>query len=141
MSLRYGVWQMPEMQIEMVADPVLVRLGSEDRIQVQVFYYDDCDVDPSVSPAFRLFGEGEITGWGYRNTPGNRIFAVLKGAVDGGLEIPHSKEALPSEDRISGKHIPNGDKVVKEFEEVRKKLAGVKYIVIGGVTVGGNACG
>lgn len=78
-SLRYGVWQMPEMQIEMVADPVLVRLGSEDRIQVQVFYYDDCDVDPSVSPAFRLFGEGEITGWGYRNTPGSRsiIFTVI----------------------------------------------------------------
>jgi hypothetical protein len=78
-SLRYGVWQIPEMQIEMAADPVLVRLGSQDRVQVAVFYYDDCDVDPSVAPAFRLFGEGEITGWGYRNTSGGRsiIFTVV----------------------------------------------------------------
>lgn len=78
-SLRYGVWQMPEMQVEMVADPVLVRLGSEDRVQVAVFYYDDCDVDKSVQPAFRLYGEGEITGWGYRNTSGGRsiVFTVV----------------------------------------------------------------
>lgn len=78
-SLRYGVWQMPEMQVEMVADPVLVRLGSEDRVQVAVFYYDDCDVDASVVPAFRLFGEGEITGWGYRNTSSGRsiVFTVV----------------------------------------------------------------
>lgn len=78
-SLRYGVWQVPEMSIEMVADPVLVRLGSEDRVQVAVFYYDDCDVAPGVQPAFRLFGEGEITAWGYRNTSGGRsiIFSVV----------------------------------------------------------------
>jgi hypothetical protein len=78
-SMRYGVWQIPEMQVEMVADPVLVRLGSEDRIQVAVFYLDDCDVAPGVEPAFRLFGEGEITGWGYRNTSSNRsiVFTVV----------------------------------------------------------------
>jgi hypothetical protein len=78
-TIRYGVWQMPEMQLEMVADPILVRLGSEDRVQVQVFYLDDCDVDPSVQPEFRLFGEGEITGWGYRNTASGRsiVFTVV----------------------------------------------------------------
>jgi hypothetical protein len=78
-SIRYGVWQMPEMQLEMVADPILVRLGSEDRVQVAVFYLDDCDVDPSVQPEFRLFGEGEITGWGYRNTASGRsiVFTVV----------------------------------------------------------------
>jgi hypothetical protein len=78
-SMRYGVWQMPEMQLEMVADPVLIRLGNQDRVQVAVFYYDDCDVDPSVVPTFRLYGEGEITGWGYRNTSGGRsiVFTVV----------------------------------------------------------------
>lgn len=62
----------------------------------------------------------------YRNTKGNRLFAALKGAVDGGLSIPHSKEAFPSDDRISGKHIPApaGEKVVKEFENTKKKIAG-----------------
>jgi large subunit ribosomal protein L18 len=60
-------------------------------------------------------------------TRGNRIFAVLKGAVDGGLQIPHSEEAFPPADRIAGKHIPGpaGEKVVKEFDAVRKKIAGL----------------
>jgi len=71
---RQGVWQIPEMQIEMVADPVLTRLGSEDRVQVVVFYLDDVVVEKElqVGPTFRLFGEGEITGWGYQNTPSAR---------------------------------------------------------------------
>jgi murein DD-endopeptidase MepM/ murein hydrolase activator NlpD len=78
-SMRYGVWQVPEMQVEMTADPTLTRLGAEDRIQVAVFFLDDCDVAPGVDPEFRLFGEGEITGWGYRNTPGGRsiTFTVI----------------------------------------------------------------
>lgn len=74
-SLRYGVWQIPEMQIDMVADPVITRLGAEDRVQVAVFYLDDVDVSPEVSPEYRLFGEGEITGWGYRNTSGARLIS------------------------------------------------------------------
>ena len=75
---RYGVWQIPEMQIEMVADPVLTRLGAEDRVQVAVFYLDDVQPAPSVKPQFRLFGEGEIVSWGYQNTPGGRsiVFTV-----------------------------------------------------------------
>ncbi len=59
----------------------------------------------------------------YRNTKGSRIFAALKGAVDSGLAVPHSEDVLPSEERITGKHIPKGsDKLAKEFEEVRKKI-------------------
>lgn len=38
-------------------------------------------------------------------TRGSRIFAVLKGAVDAGLEVPHSEEVLPDESRIRGEHI------------------------------------
>lgn len=74
-SLRFGVWQIPEMQIDMVADPVLARLGNEDRVQVAVFYLDDVEVSPEVAPQYRLFGEGEITGWGYRNTSGGRMIS------------------------------------------------------------------
>jgi len=36
---------------------------------------------------------------------GSRIYAALKGVVDAGVEVPHSPEILPSDDRISGKHI------------------------------------
>jgi len=38
-------------------------------------------------------------------TKGARVFAVLKGALDAGLNIPHSEGKLPEENRIEGKHI------------------------------------
>lgn len=77
----------------------------------------------------------------------SRIFAVVKGAVDAGLDIPHSDEVLPKEDRISGKHISdyavllkkdkkgyekqfshylkekiNPEDLAKHFEDVRRKI-------------------
>lgn len=36
---------------------------------------------------------------------GSRVFAVLKGAVEAGVEIPHSDEILPEDSRIFGEHI------------------------------------
>ena len=41
----------------------------------------------------------------HRPVKGSTLFAALKGALDAGLEIPHSEEILPSEDRIRGKHV------------------------------------
>ena len=37
-----------------------------------------------------------------RTISGSRIFAVVKGLVDGGLDIPVNKEVFPSEERING---------------------------------------
>ncbi len=34
-----------------------------------------------------------------------KIFAVLKGALDAGLQIPHGEGVLPSDERIRGEHI------------------------------------
>ena len=39
------------------------------------------------------------------STKGSRVYAVLKGATDAGLEVPHNDVILPSEDRITGEHI------------------------------------
>lgn len=39
----------------------------------------------------------------HTSLPGSRIYAVLKGAVDGGLEIPHDPEMFPTTERIEGK--------------------------------------
>ena len=39
------------------------------------------------------------------STSGNRVFAALKGMVDGGLSVPHSEEIFPSDDRLTGAHI------------------------------------
>ena len=52
------------------------------------------------------------------------IFAVLKGAVEAGLEVPHDPKMFPSEDRIVGKHI--SEDVAKTFEQVKTKIQGTK---------------
>jgi large subunit ribosomal protein L18 len=36
---------------------------------------------------------------------GAKVFAVLKGVLDAEVNVPHSEEKLPEEDRIEGKHI------------------------------------
>nr|AJS12710.1 50S ribosomal protein L18P [uncultured archaeon] len=72
--------------------------------------------------------------------------AVLKGVIDSGLKIPVNEEILPSEERVSGKHIQdycskikgtdnynrqfsgylknkvNPDEITKNFEEVKRKI-------------------
>jgi large subunit ribosomal protein L18 len=53
----------------------------------------------------------------------SRFYAALKGAIDGGLEIPHSPEVLPPDDIISGGHISRyAMKLRKESPDKYKKL-------------------
>jgi len=59
----------------------------------------------------------------YTPTKGNRIFAVVKGAIDAGMDIPVSEEVLPSEDRILGKHIIEYSKLLKEKGEYEKRFS------------------
>ncbi len=54
------------------------------------------------------------------STKGNRVYALLKGVSDSGLEVGYSEDVLPSEDRIKGKHI--GDEIVKDFEVMKNKV-------------------
>lgn len=60
----------------------------------------------------------------YSSIKGSRLYACLKGAVDSGLKVPHSEDALPSKDRVSGKHIADFSKkdVTKDFEAVKAKI-------------------
>lgn len=57
-----------------------------------------------------------------RATPGARVFAALKGAVEGGLDVPHGEEILPADERIKGSHIAaynqNAGDLVKNVEQV-----------------------
>jgi large subunit ribosomal protein L18 len=54
-------------------------------------------------------------------TKANRVFATLKGLVDGGLDIPHGDDIFPSEERIT-----DGNKEAKDhakaFEEMKNKI-------------------
>lgn len=59
-----------------------------------------------------------------RTIHGNRIFAVLKGMIDSGLDIPCPEEALPSDDRVSGEHLAQKVPVSQIKEKIEK--GGVK---------------
>ena len=51
----------------------------------------------------------------YRNVHKSRIYAVLKGALDAGLEVSHDKEALPSMEEIK-----KNKKVAQLMEKLNK---------------------
>jgi large subunit ribosomal protein L18 len=57
-----------------------------------------------------------------RTMKGSRIFAVLKGAADGGLKIAFSQEVVPTDDRIAGKHISGYAEKLKGEKEKFDKL-------------------
>jgi large subunit ribosomal protein L18 len=55
-----------------------------------------------------------------RNKAGNRIYAVVKGLIDGGLKIPASEKVFPSEDRLNGEHLK--DDLKKVIGKVKEKI-------------------
>jgi len=63
-------------------------------------------------------------------TKGSKIFAVLKGAVDNGLKIPHSENMFPSDEQINGEIIKNAITSIKTKNQFStyKKLDTVKHI-------------
>jgi large subunit ribosomal protein L18 len=54
------------------------------------------------------------------STKGSRLYAALKGVLDSGINVPHSKEILPLDERIRGVHI--SEEIAKQFEDVKKKI-------------------
>ena len=71
-----------------------------------------------------------IVDLGFNNAiAGTRLYAAVSGAIDAGLEVPCSEDALPDDKRISGEHIANyareikGDKekYAKQFSQYLKK--------------------
>lgn len=58
---------------------------------------------------------------------GGRTFAVLRGAVDGGLDIAHGSDKIfPSEERIRGEHIAGHAKVLAEQSKEEETGEGEK---------------
>jgi len=62
----------------------------------------------------------------YQPVKGSKLYAVLKGAVDSGLIVPHDESSIPKPERIKGKHIADYKKVdiEKNFDEVLSKIKG-----------------
>jgi large subunit ribosomal protein L18 len=53
------------------------------------------------------------------STKGSRIYAALKGVLDGGLKVSFSEEVLPDEERLKGKHLVKYAESLKENYEKR----------------------
>jgi large subunit ribosomal protein L18 len=62
----------------------------------------------------------------YKSVAGSKIYAALKGVVDAGINVPHSADVLPKDDRIKGKHISDYKKndITKDFDIIKKKIIG-----------------
>jgi large subunit ribosomal protein L18 len=58
-----------------------------------------------------------------KSVKGSRIYSVLKGAVDAGLDVPHSPEIFPSDERIKGSHIIDyAEKLKKDKKKYKKQF-------------------
>lgn len=53
----------------------------------------------------------------HRSVHGSRIFALLKGALDAGLKIPHNPESLPKMERIK-----SSTKTKMDIDKLKEKL-------------------
>jgi large subunit ribosomal protein L18 len=58
---------------------------------------------------------------------GARVFAVLKGVLDAGVDVPHSEEKLPDDKRVEGEHIAKyAESLASNPEEYQSKFS--KYL-------------
>ncbi len=64
----------------------------------------------------------------YQPIKGSKLYAVVKGAVDAGLNVPHEDSIAPSAERLHGKHISDYKKidVKKQVDEMITKIKGMK---------------
>jgi len=101
------------------------------------FYVEDVDGAPG---AFRAYLDIGLA----RTTTGARIFGALKGAADGGIDIPHSTRRFPGydsesnefsaqvhRDHIMGKHVADYMTYLQENDEEAYKRQFSKFIKLG----------
>lgn len=62
---------------------------------------------------------------------GSRVFAVLKGAVDAGLQVAHSDVVFPSEERVRGLHIASHAEQLSQTDEEAYNRQFGRYISVG----------
>ncbi|MFH1521610.1 MAG: 50S ribosomal protein L18 [archaeon] len=55
-----------------------------------------------------------------RTLKGSRVFAVIKGLIDGSLDIPANESVFPSEERLNGEHLK--DDVKNMISKVKEGL-------------------
>ena len=60
------------------------------------------------------------------SSKGSKLYAVLKGLVDSGLQVPHSPNNLPTDDRLAGDHVSTYAKSLstQAADEYKKTFSG-----------------
>jgi len=116
----------------LLARRVLAKLKLSDKYQGQTTATgEDFNVEPLTDgprPFYALLDVGLA-----RTTTGSKVFAVLKGATDGGIEVPHSetrfvgydKEAKKLDAEVLRKHIFGGH--IKDYADHLKAEDPAKY--------------
>jgi len=66
-----------------------------------------------------------------RPVPGGRVFAIVKGVIDGGVEVPCSPEMFPDEDRIRGVHIARYAEMLAAQDPLAYERAFSQYLARG----------
>ena len=57
------------------------------------------------------------------STKESKVYALVKGMIDVGIEVPCSEKVFPDEKRIAGKHIQkNTESISKNFEALKNKI-------------------
>ena len=58
----------------------------------------------------------------YRSTKGSKIYAVIKGAFDYGLDIKFKENIIPTNERIEGKHTKRANEINKKLNEIKELI-------------------
>jgi len=145
---RYGVkvgltnWSAAYCTGLLVARRVLTKLGLADKYQglesANGEFYEVEAIEGEPRP-FKAFLDVGLK----RTTTGAKVFAAMKGAVDGGIYIPHSEKRFPGYDAesglnaetlrnyIYGSHVSNYMKELEEDDEERYKQHFSRFIAAG----------
>lgn len=64
--------------------------------------------------------EGVLDIGQHESVPGSTLYGALKGVLDAGVDVPHSPEVLPDEERLHGKHI--AEDLAEKVMAVKEKI-------------------
>lgn len=129
--------------IEMISFQLLKKLGLDkiykgaETVTGEQYNVEDIDDQPG---AFRAYLDVGLA----RTTTGARIFGALKGAADGGIDIPHSDKRFPGYDgeskdfhadihrqHILGQHVAEYMRTLMEEDEEAYKKQFSQYAKLG----------
>lgn len=58
----------------------------------------------------------------YTSTRGSKLYAVVKGTIEGGISIKCDNKMFPTEERILGKNTKDPEKTKKEIDKIKSQL-------------------